>query len=95
MTENTRHTKSFVGWRDKIITPFVWMITLSVSICFSYFVIRQYDWGLFAGFLLFFASLVVLTLLTIAIILKLRPLKAGTFNIEKDPWTFYAWNLIG
>jgi acetyltransferase-like isoleucine patch superfamily enzyme len=87
--------KFFMSWRDMVLTPLVWTFTLAVPALLARYWAARYQWNLLIAVACFFILVVLLTLAVIGVIRKLFPLHAGIYNVARNPWAVYNWNLIG
>lgn len=85
----------FMGWRDYVITPLVFYLTMGLAALPLWQLNRHVKLSLFANTVLYFVVLVAVTMITLKIIRMFFPLKDGIYSYERNPGACYIWNLMG
>lgn len=87
--------RPFTGWPYVVISPLVEEILIVVSAIAAWKLSHLWKFGLFGGFMTFYACLVALTLITLKILRMSFPFREGTFSFKDHPWVCYRWSLHG
>lgn len=94
MTRSRSHSR-FRNWRDAILTPATEGILLAAAIGVTAAVHRVFPLSLFAAFVLFGTVVSAATILFLALLRAVRPIRRGAYSVDTDAWTFYFWRLHG
>ena len=82
-----------MSWRDLTITPLVEFSIFGSAFAIAWSVRGLYDLSFFAACVVFYATVVLLTLITLKLIRSLFPIKPGIYTFRRRPWPCYVWNL--
>jgi hypothetical protein len=89
----TEKFNRFMSWKDLIITPAVETVILAVSLTSVFSLNHLVALSLFANAMLFYAAMVIWTLIALKVIRVLFPIKEGVFSYSDNPLACYIWNL--
>src|SRR5258706_8144515 len=86
-------TKRFMGWKDLIITPAIEFGILLLSLIPTIWLYSLTEISFFANVVIYYISMVLLTLAALKIIRVLFPIKEGIYSYDDNPLACYIWGL--
>ncbi len=86
-------TNSFLGWRDRLLSPIALIGTNGLALFFAWNFHDKFHWGLFACFLVYGIFNFIITTAFLRFIVTVARFTPGRYDAKRNPWTYYAYNL--
>src|SRR5258708_5349136 len=85
----------FMSRKDLIITPSIWLLTLSLPLVWIHLMNQRQAWSLFFNTVIYVFSVVAVTLAVMKVIRMIVPLREGIYRLSDGSPVAAAWNIHG